>query len=216
MLVPIASPQLEPSFQDGEALAFVLDQMPVGILLVDAAARVLWMNRCARGRIEAGDALALRHGRLAARWHAETTALHRLIERAAAPGGRREPETLALSRSCAPGASLVVVVRPVERLGADPTRSPAQAVVFLSGAEQQLRASRQRLRMLFGLTPAECELAALLASGCSLRAAAEQLAITNESARTYLKRALQKTGTRRQAELVRLALSVATAGADEE
>jgi len=73
----------------------------------------------------------------------------------------------------------------------------------------------ERLCILFGLAPAECVLIALLAEGCSVRTAAERLAITHESARTYLKRALHKTGTRRQAELVRLVLSVATAGANE-
>jgi DNA-binding CsgD family transcriptional regulator len=211
--VPTASPQLAPAFHDVEALTFVLDQMPVGILLVDGGGHVVWTNRYARSRLAAGGALELRGGRLAARWHAETLALQRLVERAAAGGG--EPETLALPRSAANGAPLVVVARPIDRLGAAPMPGEACVVLFLSGADHQLRASRQRLRRLFQLTPAECELTALLAAGHSLRSAAGELAITHESARTYLKRALQKTGTRRQAELVRLALSVATAGADE-
>jgi len=213
--VQIASPELEPTFHDVEALSFVLDQMPVGILLVEGTGRVVWMNQRARARVAPGGALELRGERLAARWHAETLALQRLIERTAGPNGKGEPETLALTRSSASTAPLVIVARRVDRSRGPPTPRAAQAVLFLSDADHQLRASRQRLRRLFDLTPAECEVTALLAAGHSLRAAAEKLAITNESARTYLKRALQKTGTRRQAELVRLALSVATAGEDE-
>lgn len=212
---PSLAEESSPDFQDAEALAFVLDRLPVGIVLVDGSGRVVWMNCDARARLEAGDGLALRRGRLAARLHSETDAIQHLIERAiaATPSGKaRDPEVLCLSRSGVAGTGLVIVARAVARRGSPPARGTAQAVLFLSDAEHQLHASRQRLRSLFELTRAESELIALLAEGCSLRTAAERLAITNESARTYLKRALQKTGTRRQAELVRLVLSVATAG----
>lgn len=215
---PVAGADLASEFRDAEALAFVLDRLPVGILLVDGSGHVVWMNEGARTRLAGGDELTLRRGRLAARRHADTDAIQRLIERALAAGGGgllADPEVLSLSLSSAGSSRLVIVGRAVARRGAPPSRGAAQAVIFLSDAEHQLHASRQRLRRLFGLTPAESELIALLAEGCSVQAAAERLAITTESARTYLKRALHKTGTRRQAELVRLVLSVATAGANE-
>ena len=215
---PGAGAELASGFRDAEALAFVLDRLPVGVLLVDGSGHVVWMNASARTRIAAGDELTLRRGRLTARWHADTDAIQRLIERAIAAGGSGvlpDPEVLSLSRSSAGPSRLVIVGRAVQRLGPPPSRGAAQAVIFLSDAQHQLHASRQRLRGLFDLTPAESELLALLAEGCSVRAAAERLAITHESARTYLKHVLHKTGTRRQAELVRLALSVATAGANE-
>jgi DNA-binding CsgD family transcriptional regulator len=214
-IAPSDPPENDPGFDDLEALAFVLDQMPVGIVLVDGAGLVSWMNRQARERVGGEAELQLCRGRLAARWHAETVALERLVQRVVGDGAR-EPETIALPRSSPSAAPLVIVARRIERSAALPAPpGTARAVLFLSDADHQLRASRQRLRRLYDLTPAECELTALLASGLPLRAAAEKLAITHESARTYLKRALQKTGTRRQAELVRLVLSVATAGADE-
>jgi DNA-binding CsgD family transcriptional regulator len=49
-----------------------------------------------------------------------------------------------------------------------------------------------------------------------VREAAAQLGVTQETARTYVKRAFLKTGVRRQAQLVRLALAAATAGALDE
>src|SRR5262245_43825487 len=58
------------------------------------------------------------------------------------------------------------------------------------------------LRRHFGLTPAEATLALHLAEGETLRSAEAKLSMTYETARTHLKSVFQKTGTRRQAELV--------------
>lgn len=60
------------------------------------------------------------------------------------------------------------------------------------------------LRQRHGLTSAETKLVVLLTEGNSLRATAEALQITYETARTQLKVAFQKTGTSRQIELVLL------------
>ena len=57
---------------------------------------------------------------------------------------------------------------------------------------------------LFDLTPAEAKLAVLIAAGCQPRDAAVRLGVTEETARTTLKRVLAKTGMGRQAELVGL------------
>lgn len=54
---------------------------------------------------------------------------------------------------------------------------------------------------LFDLTPAEARLAREVATGVSMEAAAANLGLSLETVRTYLKRVMAKTGTRRQAEL---------------
>ena len=59
----------------------------------------------------------------------------------------------------------------------------------------------------YGLTDKEARLAGLLADGTPLRAAGQSLGLSYNSARTYLDRVFAKTGTHRQAELVRLVLS---------
>ena len=58
------------------------------------------------------------------------------------------------------------------------------------------------LRSHFGLTPAEARLAHHLVAGETLRSAAIKLSITYETARTQLKKIFNKTGARRQAQLV--------------
>jgi DNA-binding CsgD family transcriptional regulator len=55
----------------------------------------------------------------------------------------------------------------------------------------------------FKLTPAQARLALLLHNGASVKKAAEQLGITEGSARQYLRRIFAKTGTNRQIDLIR-------------
>jgi DNA-binding CsgD family transcriptional regulator len=57
---------------------------------------------------------------------------------------------------------------------------------------------------LFRLTPAEARLAAGIATGASLNEVADSLGIGRETARTQLRSVFAKTGTTRQAELVRI------------
>jgi DNA-binding CsgD family transcriptional regulator len=65
----------------------------------------------------------------------------------------------------------------------------------------------ERIRGLFGLTRAEASIAAELANGKSLYEIADLLEISRHTARNHLKRIFEKTGARRQADVVRLVLS---------
>jgi DNA-binding CsgD family transcriptional regulator len=59
----------------------------------------------------------------------------------------------------------------------------------------------------YGITPAESRVMQLLVQGMTPADAAEALGISLPTARTHLARLLDKTGTSRQADLVRLAMS---------
>ncbi|MFT3713822.1 MAG: helix-turn-helix transcriptional regulator [Archangium sp.] len=65
----------------------------------------------------------------------------------------------------------------------------------------------QSLQERFGLTRAEARVVRRLAEGRSIKRIAEELKVSPETARTHAKRAMQKTDTHRQAELVSLVLS---------
>ena len=70
----------------------------------------------------------------------------------------------------------------------------------------------RRLRMLYGLTPAEAAVAARLAVGEGMQATADALGVTVATARTHAKRAFDKTGIRRQSGLARLIERLAACG----
>jgi DNA-binding CsgD family transcriptional regulator len=66
--------------------------------------------------------------------------------------------------------------------------------------------NEQHLRELYALTVVEARLAAWLSQGKSVEEAAAAMGVTVNTARAYLKRIYNKTGVRRQSELVRLLL----------
>lgn len=72
-------------------------------------------------------------------------------------------------------------------------------------ARQQLP-TPQALQQRFGLTRAEARVVRRLVEGSSIKRIAEELRVSTETARTHAKRAMQKTDTHRQAELVSLVL----------
>lgn len=67
----------------------------------------------------------------------------------------------------------------------------------------------QVLRSMYGLTEAEALVAAAICEGRSLNEYARQRGVSTETVRYQLKRSLAKTGSRRQADLIRLVYSSA-------
>ena len=64
------------------------------------------------------------------------------------------------------------------------------------------------LRALFGFTPREAELAALLMQGVGVEEAARMIGVTVSTARTFLASLAAKTDTHTQAALVRQLLAI--------
>jgi DNA-binding CsgD family transcriptional regulator len=88
-------------------------------------------------------------------------------------------------------------------------RSPflgARVLLVLSDLSRSASPRPDVLSRTFGLSAAEARLAALIATGISPEAAAGQLGIAKETARTQLKSVFTKTATHRQSELVALLL----------
>jgi DNA-binding CsgD family transcriptional regulator len=80
------------------------------------------------------------------------------------------------------------------------------AVVTVNDPEFDRRRREINLRRRFGLTAAETGLAAEILNGNGRKAAARRRGISDATAKTQLSSIFEKTGTHRQAELVRLLL----------
>lgn len=76
--------------------------------------------------------------------------------------------------------------------------------VFISNLEDAGLLDHEVLIALYGLTTSEARLACALARGRELTDLSLEWQVSRETLRTHLKRALAKTGTNRQVELVRL------------
>ncbi|WP_424431824.1 helix-turn-helix transcriptional regulator [Parasphingorhabdus sp.] len=81
------------------------------------------------------------------------------------------------------------------------------AIAFVHGERSNSAERSDHLANLFGLTIQEARLALHISHGVTIREAANLLGLTHETTRLYSKRIYAKTGTRGQADLVRLILA---------
>jgi DNA-binding CsgD family transcriptional regulator len=181
-----------------------LNQLPTGVVLVDASARIVFANVAAEHALRSADGLTVERGRLAATLGSETTSLRSLINAAvlttkgdALHAGK--VMTISRPQSLRP---LSVLVTAVPRDAGSGTPDRAAAAVFISNPDRPQSPDPAVLRTVFHLTGAECRLAIAICSGSSLAQAAASLEITKETAKSCLKSVFAKTGTSRQSELV--------------
>jgi len=195
---------------DRDAAGDQFDALPHGVVLVDAAARVVFANPAAQVLLAAGDGLVLREGCLES--EDGGGALPGLIASCAkssrlGPIGSRGGDLEVARGSGRP--PLLVTVTPLGvagRIAEMPwlgLRGPV-AIVTVTDPDVERRRLETYLRDAFGLTPAEASLAAEIAKGDGRKAAAQRRGVALSTARAQLSSIFDKTGTRRQAELVRL------------
>jgi DNA-binding CsgD family transcriptional regulator len=108
------------------------------------------------------------------------------------------------------GASNMVVL-PTSNAGDWTLSRPPAAVAFLRVSAASLL-SQSALRDAFSLTRSEAELALALIGGRTLRTIAETSGRSFNTVRSHLARLMEKTGTRKQVDLVRLLDDVAAFG----
>ncbi|MEZ4217763.1 MAG: hypothetical protein R3E88_14865 [Myxococcota bacterium] len=171
------------------ALSRSIDRLRIGVVLLDDDGHVVLANRSAVAILEGADGSSF----------VAATAL----------GARRERMQQAVARLLDSHGSVTGHVRPhvsVSRLAPPDelaTFMGATTAVFIPDPATVEVELVEPLRKHYGLTPAEARLAALLASDFTLDEAAEHLGLTVGTVRTRLKRLFEKTGTNRQASLVR-------------
>jgi DNA-binding CsgD family transcriptional regulator len=191
-----------------DAALRALDQLPWGVMLVDEHRNRLRANRHAQEILVAGDGLMARGNTLRAELADETARLDRLLSRAldrSAPQGSNAGGTLSITRPSGAHPLSVVVVPLHIKIEALGERGPI-AAIFVTDPDIPLASNEQHLRELYALTAGEARLASCLLQGKSVDEAAATMGITVNTARAYLKRIYNKTGVRRQPELVRLLL----------
>jgi DNA-binding CsgD family transcriptional regulator len=189
-----------------------LDGLEQGFLLVDAEARLLFVNRVARALLDARAGLRLEAGALSASNADEARTLRGLIASCACEANVATDcgGDIALQRGAGrlPLDVLVIPVQPETAMASIPWAFPqrAVAIVLVSDPETEIRARVESLRDRFGFTPAEATFALEIIKGDGRQATADRLGITVGTARSHLSKIFDKTGVRHQAELVRLLL----------
>lgn len=179
----------------------VLDHLAQGVIVTDAKAMPVIVNRAARDIVAEADGLRLDPAGLGAERPQESAAMRWMIAAAAAARSADVlPQTMSISRpSMRRPLTLLIASRRAAQAG---LREAADgSIVFVTDPERTSAVPSRLLQSAYGLTPMEAAVAIEITRGDGLQSVAEKLGIGASTARTHLQHAFEKTGTRRQAQL---------------
>ena len=190
----------------------LLDNPRIGVLHLDRRGQIMELNDRARSILRQGDGLSDRDGVLHARAPADQLRLERLVADALPGSG-----AVAVSGSMLLGRSsglppLVLHVKPVAVPQPDYGARHVAALILIIEPKSQHRIDPGLVARTLGLTPMESRVAVWLAEGKSVREMAAATGHTAGSIYWQLKQIYQKQPISRQAELVRLVLSITEFG----
>lgn len=195
--------------------AGAVDQMAVGTIILDENGKVLQTNQVAERLLQEKDGIKQVNDGLQVGSARDTQEFRRLVRQAMLSQKGNQATVVEAMRVTRPSgrADLGIIVRSVPLAAWSEGKQCPAVVIFISDPEQQSSAPQEIVRALFDFTPAETQLAMLLANGLTLDEASEELGISRNTSRAHLRSTFSKTGVTRQTMLVRLILrSVATLG----
>jgi DNA-binding CsgD family transcriptional regulator/PAS domain-containing protein len=191
------------------AFSGVLEQSATGVVLLDRNGRLQFANRAARTMAAANDSFTLRRDRIEAlNGGDDENRLQRLIAAATRRHARADLARGGVMRLARRSGKpdLAIAVAPTDGETVLPQVGPA---AFILICDPDVSATLQPvIRELFGLTNAEAQVAERLMQGETPAQAADALGVKTSTARWHLAALYRKTGTSRQAQLVRLLMAV--------
>jgi PAS domain S-box-containing protein len=185
-------------------LTAALDMLRCAVMLADAHGRILYMNRSAEKILNEGSSIRVWDNTVRA---VRPAAGHELSAALKLAGRTDLVETSGWTIKLSNNDTLPIIahVLPLttqelnNELGPHPT-----AAIFISASEDILN-NAELIASMFELTPAELRLLSCLLAGRDRSEASAELRITAATVKTQLSAIFQKTGVRRQSELIRLA-----------
>jgi DNA-binding CsgD family transcriptional regulator len=186
----------------------VLDRLSSGVILLDRRARLLYVNAAARALGSTSGALRLGKASVMAASPSHARELDALIRTVL---GGVPMVSMSVPR---PSDGLSVTILAVSVRGKDAARfadlhlPDAAVMLFIVDPGNRLDIPPAVVMDAFGLTRAEARVALAVSSGLSVPEVAIQLGLSPNTVKTHLRRVFAKTGTGRQAELVRLMTSI--------
>ncbi len=191
-----------------QVTAETLSTLETGVAVLDARCRIIFLNTAAEKLLQDVAGVAITAGAIWLRDPGLRGRLERMIALAAgAARGMDDGGVLTLPRRDGQPLSLLVCPLSIRQDGLGPAEPLALVFVSDSDRGRGTQTPEYALRQLHGLTSAEARLLTALLAGERLQGYAERNAVTVNTVRNQLAHIFSKTGTSRQAELVRSCLS---------
>ena len=189
----------------------LLDNPRIGVVYLDRRGRILAANDRASGLLRHGEELSDADGVLQARAPDDQGRLARLVAEALPTSGA-VPVSGSMQLGRVSGLPpFVVHIKPVGVPQPDYGARPVAALVLIVEPGRHPRLDSGLVARTLRLTPAESQVAALLADGKTVRDIALATGRRESTIRSHVKHMFAKHGLSRQADLVRLVLSLASA-----
>jgi DNA-binding CsgD family transcriptional regulator len=196
---------------EAATLADTLDGLSAGLCLVDAGGRIVHVNAAAQAILEIGDILRSVGGKLVARDAQADRTLRDVL--AAAGQGDEAPGTrgIAVPLSGQDGERYVAHALPLTSgLRRSAGFPAAVAALFIHKTAPAVSAHPEAIGAVFKLTPTELRVLLAIVELGSVSKVAVLLGVGDGTIRTHLNHVFEKTGAKRQADLVKLVTGYAT------
>lgn len=195
-----------------------LDRLAAGIVLIGERRQIVFVNRAAARLLGERDGVELAGGRgseerLAASTHSKTAEIDAAIGQALAPASADIPH-FSVGVRVPRSAGRAPVVLNISALPEDNAfggpADRARVIVFITDAGASPPINAELVKRFHSLTDAEMRLVEQVCAGGSLKEVAARLGVSEATAHTQLQSVFGKTETSRQAELVKLVLSLSS------
>ena len=195
------------------AVLEAFNSVPIGMIITDENARILHLNRTAENLVLQGCGLIIHKRMLTATARRDSARLHRTIRDVVTKarhgrGTRAQAMSLYRPSSAYP---VSIMVKPMWCMdnGGPARRVGPLANLIVADLDRQMEAPADLLGRVFDLTPAESVVLERLVNGLTLQEIADASGTSRNTVRNQLHVVFEKTGTNRQAELIKLVLSTA-------
>lgn len=193
---------------EAAAMADTLDGLQAGMFLVDCSGRLVHANASGRAMLDEGNVLHA-NGKLVARDPQADEALRDVFSAAGKGDAALGSKQIAVHLTARDGQQFVTHVLPLTsgaRRQAGVSYS-AVAAVFVQKSGPSTTLSLEALAQQFSLTPAELRVLSAIIEIGGVPEVAPALKLSPATVRTHLRHVFEKTGVRRQADLVKLIAS---------
>ena len=188
----------------------VLDGFSMSVILVDDALAVVHANKAGEAMLSSGSPVSIRRGKLRTATDATTNALSAAIALCMQDVSALGRKGLGVPLKGSDGEILVAHVLPlqIDRIDIESRRQRAVAALFVTPATTPPPFPGAALAVLYDLTPAETRVTEMIAEGRTQAEISFELGIAPTTVKTHLQRVFDKTGAKRQSELVKLVASL--------
>lgn len=208
--------RLEVASIQNAALLSSFDRLAFGVALLNSDMKVLHLNEAAKRVIERDDGLRLNaDGQLEGKSAGTHAVALSLWIRETVQAASREPthfqDSFYVARTDPSQAYMLQCAPLSEETHWQATGEEAKFITFIVDPSALKLPSPERLHSLFGLTSAQANVALQFVQGSGYKAVAQRLSISEETVRSHVKDIYPKMRVSKQADMVRVILSLSQA-----